>query len=56
LNIKAVYEVDDIPTVFVTVAGRSNGLGPVISGNTMYPAISCPSIKSDWLLRMCGHL
>uniref|UniRef100_A0A8D2IBB6 Bifunctional phosphoribosylaminoimidazole carboxylase/phosphoribosylaminoimidazole succinocarboxamide synthetase n=1 Tax=Urocitellus parryii TaxID=9999 RepID=A0A8D2IBB6_UROPR len=48
LRIKAEYEGDGIPTVFVAVAGRSNGLGPVMSGNTAYPFISCPPLTSDW--------
>ncbi|XP_048220692.1 multifunctional protein ADE2 isoform X2 [Perognathus longimembris pacificus] len=48
LRIKAVYEGDGIPTVFVAVAGRSNGLGPVMSGNTAYPVISCPPLTPDW--------
>ncbi|XP_041910705.1 multifunctional protein ADE2 [Arvicola amphibius] len=48
LRIKAEYEGDGIPTVFVAVAGRSNGLGPVMSGNTAYPVISCPPITADW--------
>ena len=39
---------DGIPTVFVAVAGRSNGLGPVMSGNTAYPVISCPPLTPDW--------
>lgn len=33
--------------VFVAVAGRSNGLGPVLSGNTTYPVINCPPVKAD---------
>ncbi|XP_076993071.1 bifunctional phosphoribosylaminoimidazole carboxylase/phosphoribosylaminoimidazole succinocarboxamide synthetase isoform X4 [Tamandua tetradactyla] len=48
LRIKAQYEGDGIPTVFVAVAGRSNGLGPVMSGNTAYPVISCPPLTPDW--------
>ncbi|XP_057585825.1 bifunctional phosphoribosylaminoimidazole carboxylase/phosphoribosylaminoimidazole succinocarboxamide synthetase isoform X4 [Hippopotamus amphibius kiboko] len=48
LRIKAEYEGDGIPTVFVAVAGRSNGLGPVMSGNTTYPVISCPPLTPDW--------
>ncbi|XP_027826816.1 bifunctional phosphoribosylaminoimidazole carboxylase/phosphoribosylaminoimidazole succinocarboxamide synthetase isoform X5 [Ovis aries] len=48
LRIKAEYEGDGIPTVFVAVAGRSNGLGPVLSGNTAYPVISCPPLTPDW--------
>ena len=42
------YESHNIPTVFIAIAGRSNGLGPVLSGNTAYPVINCPPIKGDW--------
>nr|XP_043873583.1 multifunctional protein ADE2 isoform X1 [Solea senegalensis] len=48
LRIKAEYEGDGVPTVFVAVAGRSNGLGPVMSGNTAYPVINCPPVTPDW--------
>ncbi|XP_066575835.1 bifunctional phosphoribosylaminoimidazole carboxylase/phosphoribosylaminoimidazole succinocarboxamide synthetase [Amia ocellicauda] len=48
LRIKAEYEGDGVPTVFVAVAGRSNGLGPVMSGNTAYPVINCPPVSPDW--------
>ncbi|XP_065592265.1 bifunctional phosphoribosylaminoimidazole carboxylase/phosphoribosylaminoimidazole succinocarboxamide synthetase [Cyrtonyx montezumae] len=48
LRIKAEYEGDGIPTVFVAVAGRSNGLGPVMSGNTVYPVVNCPPLSADW--------
>lgn len=48
LGILKYYESHNIPTVFVAVAGRSNGLGPVLSGNTAYPVISCPPVKPDW--------
>lgn len=34
--------------MFVAVAGRSNGLGPVMSGNTAYPVVNCPPLSSDW--------
>lgn len=39
---------DGIPAVFVAVAGRSNGLGPVMSGNTAYPVVNCPPLSADW--------
>lgn len=39
---------DGIPTVFVAVAGRSNGLGPVMSGNTAYPVVNCPPLSAEW--------
>ncbi|XP_013410133.1 multifunctional protein ADE2 isoform X1 [Lingula anatina] len=48
LNILAQYEGENIPTVFIAVAGRSNGLGPVLSGNASWPVINCPPIKADW--------
>lgn len=32
----------------MAIAGRSNGLGPVISGNTVYPVINCPPLTPDW--------
>ncbi|XP_045899429.1 multifunctional protein ADE2 isoform X1 [Micropterus dolomieu] len=48
LRIKAECEGDGVPTVFVAVAGRSNGLGPVMSGNTAYPVINCPPLTPDW--------
>lgn len=35
--------------VFIAVAGRSNGLGPVLSGNTAYPVINCPPITVESL-------
>lgn len=48
LGILKHYESHNIPTVFIAVAGRSNGLGPVFSGNTPYPVINCPPVKADW--------
>jgi phosphoribosylaminoimidazole carboxylase/phosphoribosylaminoimidazole-succinocarboxamide synthase len=48
LRTRAKYEGDGIATVFVAVTGRRNGLGPVMSGNTAYPVISCPPITPDW--------
>jgi len=51
MAILAQYEGSGVPTVFVAVAGRSNGLGPVLSGNTAYPVINCPPVKSDTVAR-----
>ncbi|XP_062858561.1 multifunctional protein ADE2 [Trichomycterus rosablanca] len=48
LRIKAEYEGDGVSTIFVAVAGRSNGLGPVMSGNTAFPVINCPPVTPDW--------
>lgn len=33
------------PLVYIAAAGRSNGLGPVIAGNTKYPVIACCPYK-----------
>ena len=38
----------DEPAVIVAVAGRSNGLGPVLSGNTILPVINCPPVSAQW--------
>lgn len=38
----------NIPTVIIAVAGRSNGLGPVLSGNTVLPVINCPPVSETW--------
>lgn len=46
LQIVAEYESLFDNLVFITVAGRSNGLGPVLSGNTSYPVINCPPVNS----------
>ncbi|KAL5012066.1 hypothetical protein ScPMuIL_010617 [Solemya velum] len=48
LKILAEYEGEGIPTVFVAVAGRSNGLGPVLAANATWPVINCPPMSSDW--------
>ncbi|XP_037070495.1 multifunctional protein ADE2-like [Pollicipes pollicipes] len=50
LRIVAEYEGTGEPVVFIAVAGRSNGLGPVLSGNTAFPVINCPptpTVDSD---------
>lgn len=51
MAILSQYEGSGVPTVFIAVAGRSNGLGPVLSGNTAYPVINCPPVKSDTAAR-----
>jgi phosphoribosylcarboxyaminoimidazole (NCAIR) mutase len=33
--------------VLIAVAGRSNGLGPVLSGHTCFPVINCPPVKPE---------
>jgi len=47
LKIVSHYESLNIKIVFIAVAGRSNGLGLVISGNTDFPVINCPPVSKD---------
>lgn len=47
LSIVRYYESLPLKVVFIAVAGRSNGLGPVISGNSPLPVINCPPVKND---------
>ena len=44
--------------VFVTIAGRSNALSGVVSGNTHLPVIACPpfSDKADYLANIHSTL
>ncbi|XP_022904909.1 bifunctional phosphoribosylaminoimidazole carboxylase/phosphoribosylaminoimidazole succinocarboxamide synthetase [Onthophagus taurus] len=47
LKIVRYYESLPLKTIFIAVAGRSNGLGPVVSGNSSQPVINCPPVKTD---------
>jgi len=48
-TIKLVRRYEDgVPTVIIAVAGRSNGLGPVIAGNTALPVINCPPVAGNF--------
>ncbi|XP_015601727.1 multifunctional protein ADE2 isoform X1 [Cephus cinctus] len=47
LHILAEYEGSGEKVVLIAVAGRSNGLGPVLSGNTPLPVINCPPTRPD---------
>jgi len=40
------YEGLSVPVVIIAVAGRSNGLGPVIAGYTNLPVINCPPLNA----------
>lgn len=42
LRIAREYDACGRPIVYVAVAGRSNGLGPVLDGATPHPVINCP--------------
>jgi len=50
LKTVSYYNGWQTPVIFIAVAGRSNGLGPVVSGNTTLPVINCPppSEKDVW--------
>uniref|UniRef100_A0A0K8UGK4 Multifunctional protein ADE2 n=3 Tax=Bactrocera latifrons TaxID=174628 RepID=A0A0K8UGK4_BACLA len=47
LRIIREYESVINNLIFIAVAGRSNGLGPVLSGSTTYPVINCPPLKAE---------
>ncbi|XP_043479996.1 multifunctional protein ADE2-like [Leptopilina heterotoma] len=47
LRILAEYEGSGEKVVLIAVAGRSNGLGPVLSGNSTLPVINCPPVKAE---------
>lgn len=47
LKIVKHYESLPLKIVFIAVAGRSNGLGPVVSGNSTFPVINCPPVKTE---------
>lgn len=42
------FEADNLPTVFICIAGRSNGLGPVVAANSTLPVINAPPCGPDW--------
>lgn len=48
-TLRIIHEYENVVNnlVFIAVAGRSNGLGPVLSGNTTYPVINCPPLKPE---------
>ncbi|CAK8696614.1 multifunctional protein ADE2-like [Clavelina lepadiformis] len=50
LKLLAKVEADAVynPIVIVAVAGRSNSLGPLLSGNTVLPVINCPPVSEKW--------
>ncbi|VVB74845.1 Phosphoribosylaminoimidazole-succinocarboxamide synthase [Candidatus Tiddalikarchaeum anstoanum] len=46
------YNRSTEPLVYIAVAGRSNGLGPVVAGNTKFPVISCPPFSDNATMQM----
>lgn len=47
LNTVQYYNSLPTPVVYIAVAGRSNGLGPVVAGNTALPVINCPPLNKQ---------
>ncbi|XP_043479993.1 multifunctional protein ADE2-like [Leptopilina heterotoma] len=47
LRILAEYEGSGEKIVLIAAAGRSNGLGPVLSANSTFPVINCPPVKAE---------
>lgn len=52
-TLKAIRELESRPggLVVIAVAGRSNGLGPVLASNSTCPVINCPP-PSDMLVQV----
>ncbi|KAJ8681469.1 hypothetical protein QAD02_017256 [Eretmocerus hayati] len=46
LKLLAELEASPDKVVLIAVAGRSNGLGPVLSGNGTLPVINCPPAEN----------
>lgn len=42
LDLLAEYEAEPVPTVYVTVAGRSNALSGLVDAQVSAPVIACP--------------
>ncbi len=42
------WNAEQIPTVFITVAGRSNALSGMLDAATRYPVIACPPPSEQW--------
>lgn len=52
------YNKSKEPLVYITIAGRSNGLSGVVAANSIHPVIACPPFadKNDMLLNMHSTL
>lgn len=55
--VKGYNDAED-PLVYITIAGRSNGLSGVTAANAVHPVIACPPFKNkeDMLLNMHSTL
>lgn len=52
------YNESREPLVYITIAGRSNGLSGVVAANSIHPVIACPPFadKNDMLVNMHSTL
>lgn len=57
-EIVSEYNKFDEKIVYVTIAGRSNGLSGVVAANSVHPVIACPPFKDkeDMLVNMHSTL
>lgn len=58
LSVIQKYDVLKEPILYITIAGRSNGLSGVTAGATVNPVIACPpfSDKADYLVNIHSTL
>jgi len=57
-EIVSQYNESDEEIVYITVAGRSNGLSGVVGANSIHPVIACPPFKdkSDYSVNIHSTL
>ena len=48
LKIISTYEMDKIPKIYITVAGRSNALSGFVDGQVTAPVIACPPLSQEF--------
>jgi len=48
LSLLACHGQENVPTVYIAVAGRSNALAGMMDANTAYPVITCPPVSSTF--------
>ena len=57
-EIVSEYNNSEEEIVYITIAGRSNGLSGVVGANSIHPVIACPPFKdkSDYLVNIHSTL
>jgi len=58
LDLISTYNASTEPIVYVTIAGRSNGLSGVTAANAIHPVIACPPFasKEDMIVNLNSTL